>query len=56
MNRPLRHTTEIKQEVRALSSQWMDGSQMYPGRYLFTWIKTPHMPWVLAGIEQVAVG
>jgi hypothetical protein len=50
----MRPMTQIRQEVRTLASKY-DGMLMYPGRWLFTWIKAPHMPWVLASIEPEPV-
>lgn len=40
----------IRQELRRLTSQYLDGSLMYPGEYIFTWVKADHMPWVLLSI------
>lgn len=45
----------IKQEIRTLGSRYLDQTLMYPGKWVFTWIKTPHMPWVLASIEPLGV-
>lgn len=43
---------EIKHEVRRLHSRYLDGTPIYPGEHLFTWIRpSPTMPWMLAGIE-----
>jgi hypothetical protein len=34
------------------SRQCVGGPLMYPGTWKLTWIKTPHMPWVLVRMEQ----
>ncbi|NVO13853.1 MAG: hypothetical protein HXX10_07440 [Rhodoplanes sp.] len=42
----------IKRTIQTLTaSRWQDGTLMYPGRYLLTWFKSPHMPWVLLSME-----
>lgn len=42
----------IRYEIRTLTSQYRDGSLMYPGRRLFTWARvSPHLPWQLVSIE-----
>jgi hypothetical protein len=40
----------LKQEVRQLSSQHRDGTLMYPGRWLFTWLLVGAV-WHLLRIE-----
>lgn len=41
----------IKQEIRTFSSQNLDGSLKYPGRWLLTWAKCGALPWTLIGME-----
>lgn len=43
----------IRQEVRKLASQFLDGTPMYPGDWLLTWVKAPFMPEVLVGMEPM---
>ena len=35
----------IKQEIVRLGSRYIDGSPIFLGEYLLTWVRTPHMPW-----------
>ena len=41
----------IRHEVKRLGSQNADRSLRWPDPQVFTWIKVPGMPWVLAGFE-----
>lgn len=44
----------IKQEIRRLSSRHsIGGPLMYPGEYLFTWLRIGAV-WHLVGMEPVA--
>lgn len=43
----------VKQEARRLQSQYLDGTLMYPGVTVFTWVKAPSMPWVLVSMKPV---
>lgn len=43
--------TLIRKEVVTLASRFPNGVLMYPGPQSFTWIKPPHMPWILLSIE-----
>jgi hypothetical protein len=40
----------FRQEVRTLASKDIDGVLLYPGKQVFTWFKSAHMPWVLVSI------
>ena len=42
--------TLIKKEIREFESRDRAGRLMYPGRLIVTWIKTPHLPWMCAGM------
>lgn len=45
---------EIRQGVLPLgASRYLDGTQMYPGKWLGVWVKLPHMPWMLSVLEPV---
>jgi hypothetical protein len=44
----------IRKEVRQLQSRYLDGTLMYPGKWLLTWIKSPFMPWVLVEMVQTS--
>lgn len=41
----------IRHEIRTLNSRYLDHTQMYPGKWLFVWAKTPFMPWVLVSMQ-----
>jgi hypothetical protein len=41
----------LKQEVRKLSSRYLNGVLMYPGVWLFTWVKAP-WGWLLVSITE----
>lgn len=41
--------TLVKHEVRQLYSRHRDHTLMYPEPQIFTWIKAPGLPWILAG-------
>lgn len=43
---------QFKQERRRLSGVHLDNTLMFPGVSVFTWIKSPGMPWVLLSIES----
>lgn len=43
----------IRHEIRELHSTYIDGTLMYPGKWMLTWIKVGVMPWQLAGMEQL---
>lgn len=40
----------IKHERRRLDSRHRDGTLMYPGEWIFTWIKPIGFPWMLMSI------
>lgn len=40
----------VNQEMRRLSSRYLNGVLMYDGLQLFTWVKMPNMPWALVSI------
>jgi hypothetical protein len=42
---------QIRQERRTLASKYDDGTPMYPGFWIFTWLKPFGMPWLLASVE-----
>ncbi|SHG89952.1 hypothetical protein [Bradyrhizobium erythrophlei] len=44
--------TLVRVEQHQLASRNIDGALMYPGTWKFTWVKAPHMPWVLVRMEQ----
>lgn len=43
----------IKQEIATYSSKHLDGSLMYPGKYLCTYALLWNSVWVLIGREPV---
>jgi hypothetical protein len=44
----------IRREIQNLGSRFCDGTLMYHGQWLFTWVRvSAHMPWSLASIELV---
>jgi hypothetical protein len=48
--------TLIRKEIREFESRDRAGRLLYPGRWIVTWIKTPHLPWMCAGMEPVVPG
>jgi len=44
--------TDIKQERRKLGSRYLDGVLMYPGEYLFTWLRMG-ATWHLVSMEPI---
>lgn len=42
----------IKQEIRTLASRHLDHTLMYPGKYLFTWMRVGAV-WHLVGMDEV---
>lgn len=42
----------IRREVRVLSSRYENGVPMYPGNYLFTWLRVG-LVWHLVGMERM---
>jgi hypothetical protein len=46
--------TLIRKEIREFESRDRAGRLLYPGRWIVTWIKTPHLPWMCAGMAPVA--
>jgi hypothetical protein len=36
--------------IREFESRDRAGRLMYPGKWIVTWVKTPHMPWMCAGM------
>ena len=48
--------TLIRKEIREFESRDRAGRLLYPGWWIVTWIKTPHLPWMCAGMKPVVPG
>jgi hypothetical protein len=51
---PVRQQMAVHREIRELASRHPDQTPMYPGKWLFTWVKVNRfMPWMLHSIDPL---
>jgi hypothetical protein len=43
----------LKQEIRQFSSRYLDGTLMYPGKWLCTYVLAFGSVWIQVGMESV---